>query len=167
MAKGIITIRKNTICRATAMTFAPEANTVREQLLTAAREARRNAYAPYSGYAVGAAVLGEDGRIFAGANVENASYGLSICAERAAVFRAVNEAERRIRAVAVVTRDGGTPCGACRQVLAEFADEEALVWCASEEDAEVREYRLGELLPDAFNLQPRQTGEDELILGGT
>lgn len=139
---------------------------IREQLLAAAREARHHAYAPYSGYAVGAAVYCEDGRIFAGANVENASYGLTVCAERVAVFRAVNEGARRICALAVVTQDGGAPCGACRQVLAEFADEELVVWCASEEEADVQEYRLHELLPHAFSLPQRLSGEDELILGG-
>lgn len=139
---------------------------IREQLLAAAREARHHAYAPYSGYAVGAAVYCEGGRIFAGANVENASYGLTVCAERVAIFRAVSEGARRIRAIAVVTQDGGAPCGACRQVLAEFADEELVVWCAPEEGAEVQEYRLEELLPYSFSLPQRVSGADELILGG-
>lgn len=148
------------------MALLADTDALRERLVTSAREARRTAYAPYSGYAVGAAVWSEDGRLFTGVNVENASYGLSICAERVAVFRAVSEGARRIQAVAVVTRDGGAPCGACRQVLAEFADEDTLVWCASDESAEIREYRLGDLLPSAFHLLPRQAGEDELILGG-
>ncbi|MCS6949892.1 MAG: cytidine deaminase [bacterium] len=139
---------------------------LRTPLLAAAREARRRAYAPYSGYAVGAAVCDEDGRIFSGANVENASYGLTVCAERVALFRAVSEGARRIVAVAVVTRDGGTPCGACRQVLAEFASEDALVWCASEENGQVEEYRVGELLPLAFRFQTQPSAEDELTLGG-
>lgn len=138
----------------------------RDKLLATAREARHRAYAPYSGYTVGAAVCDEDGRVFTGANVENASYGLSICAERVAVFRAVNEGARRIVAVAVVTRNGGTPCGACRQVLSEFADGDAVVWCASEEEAVVEEYRLSDLLPFAFRLPSQPPGEDELILGG-
>ncbi len=139
---------------------------IREQLLAAAREARHHAYAPYSGYAVGAAVCDEDGRIFAGANVENASYGLTVCAERVAIFRAVSEGVRRICALAVVTQDGGAPCGACRQVLAEFADGDALVWCASEESASLTEYRLADLLPDAFRLPSQPSHKDELILGG-
>lgn len=139
---------------------------IREQLLAAAREARHHAYAPYSGYAVGAAVYCEDGRIFTGANVENASYGLTVCAERVAIFRAVSEGARRISALAIVTQDGGTPCGACRQVLAEFADEDLVIWCASEERADVQEYRFNELLPHAFSLPQRVSGEDELILGG-
>lgn len=148
------------------MTTSFERDSVRENLLAVARDARRYAYAPYSGYTVGAAVWCEDSRVFAGANVENASYGLSVCAERVAVFRAVSEGARRILAVAVVTRDGGTPCGACRQVLAEFADEDAIVWCTSAESDTVEEYRLGDLIPKAFNLLPRQSAGDELILGG-
>ncbi len=147
-------------------TPSPDREALRERLLAAAREARHHAYAPYSGYAVGAAVRCEDGRIFAGANVENASYGLTICAERAAVFRAVNEGARRIEAIAVVTRDGGTPCGACRQVLSEFADGDAVIWCASDEDVAVEEYRLADLLPFAFRLPSQPSGDDELILGG-
>jgi cytidine deaminase len=139
---------------------------IREELLAAARAARRHAYAPYSGYAVGAAVYCEDGRIYTGANVENASYGLTVCAERVAIFRAVSEGARRIRALAVVTPDGGTPCGACRQVLAEFGDEDVVIWCASEEGANVQEYGFSELLPHAFSLPQRVSSEDELILGG-
>ncbi|MCS6830463.1 MAG: cytidine deaminase [Armatimonadota bacterium] len=139
---------------------------LRDELLAAAREARHHAYAPYSGYTVGAAVYTENGRIFTGANVENASYGLTICAERVAVFRAVSEGVRRIEAMAVVTRDGGTPCGACRQVLAEFASEDALVWCMSEESAVVEQYRLADLLPHVFRLLSQSSGDDELTLGG-
>jgi cytidine deaminase len=140
---------------------------IREELLAAAREARRHAYAPYSGYAVGAAVYGEDGRIFAGANVENASYGLTVCAERVAILRAVSEGVRRIQAMVVVTRDGGTPCGACRQVLAEFADEDVWVWCYGEDRQEGQEYRLSDLLPNAFSLRSRVLQEEEITLGGT
>jgi cytidine deaminase len=139
---------------------------IREALLAAARGARRHAYAPYSGYAVGSAVWSEDGRLFAGANVENASYGLTICAERVAIARAVSEGVRRIVAVAVVTRDGGTPCGACRQVLAEFADGEARVWCAAEESGQVEEYPLEQLLPLAFRLAARASDDEDLTLGG-
>jgi len=92
----------------------------RRRLVAAAQEARRHAYAPYSGYAVGAAVLTAEGKIYTGANVENAVYPLGLCAERVALFKAVSEGERAFRAVAVVTRNGGTPCGACRQALREF-----------------------------------------------
>ena len=104
-----------------------------QTLVQAARAARAHAYAPYSGYAVGAAVLTDDGRVFAGCNVENASYGLSVCAERVAVFCAIAAGTRRLVAAAVCTPDGGTPCGACRQVLLEFADapESFTVWVVS------------------------------------
>lgn len=148
------------------MTPAFQYDAIKEQLVAAAREIRHHAYAPYSSYMVGAAVCTDDGRLFAGANVENASYGLTVCAERVAIFRAVSEGARAIRAIAVVTRDVGTPCGACRQVLMEFGREDTLVWCASEEGTEVQEYRLADLLPNAFNLPKREIGDDELILGG-
>ena len=90
-------------------------------LIDAAVAARRHAYAPYSNFAVGAAVLTATGRVFAGCNVENASSGLTICAERAAIWNAVCQGERDLGALAVVTDTGATPCGACRQVMSEFA----------------------------------------------
>jgi cytidine deaminase len=124
-------------------------------LIEAARRAQPQAYAPYSGYAVGAAVRTADGRLFTGCNIENASYGLSICAERVAVFRAVADGARSIVAVAIVTRDGAPPCGACRQVLMEFASkpEECLVWIATPDQIMAR-HTLSELLPNAFVLPP-------------
>ncbi|HLW47259.1 MAG TPA: cytidine deaminase [bacterium] len=91
-----------------------------KRLVRAARAARRHAYAPYSHFPVGAAVLAADGSIYPGANVENASFGLTQCAERVAVHTAVAAGRRRLRAVAVAGPDGITPCGACRQVMAEF-----------------------------------------------
>jgi cytidine deaminase len=116
-------------------------------------EAARRAYAPYSRFAVGAAVLSADGRIHTGANVENASLGLSICAERNAIFRAVADGARTIDAIVVYTptADATPPCGACRQVLAEFGAE-ALIVCCSDAAAD-RHYRLAELLPQAFGPQ--------------
>ena len=119
----------------------------------AAIEAARRAYAPYSRFAVGAAVLSADGRIHAGANVENASFGLSICAERNAIFRAVADGARTIGAIVVYTStaDPTPPCGACRQVLAEFGAD-ALIVCCSDGVAD-RRYRLAELLPHAFGPQ--------------
>ena len=95
----------------------------KKQLIMAACEARKKAYAPYSDYAVGAAILAADGQIFTGVNVENASFGLSICAERSAVFSAVTAGVRRIVAVAVCTQNAVSPCGACRQVLSEFGGD--------------------------------------------
>lgn len=126
-----------------------------QALVQASRAARANAYAPYSSYAVGAAVLTDDGRVFAGCNVENASYGLSLCAERVAVFSAIASGARRLAAVAVCTPDGGTPCGACRQVLLEFADapESFAVWVVSP-DRVIARYTLADLIPHGFRLAP-------------
>lgn len=126
----------------------------RDTLVAAAAAARANAYVPYSHYPVGAAILTEDGRIFTGVNVENASYGGTICAERTAIFKAISEGARRILAVAVVTSNGVAPCGLCRQVLSEFAapDADPPVWIADETGA-VRETTLFSLLPDSFGPQ--------------
>ena len=121
-----------------------------EGLVGAARDAREGAYAPYSGFLVGAAVLADDGRVFQGVNVENASYGVSICAERTAVVRAVADGARRLVAVAVVaSNDEPTwPCGACRQVLNEFGADMAVV---SEGLGGQRITRsLSDLLPHSF-----------------
>lgn len=122
------------------------------ELQAAARAAREHAYAPYSKFAVGAAVETADGRRFTGANVENASYGLTICAERTAVFAAVVAGARRIAAVAVSGPDGVTaaPCGACRQVLAEFGAPGVPVSYALAEGG-WNDTTLGELLPAAFD----------------
>src|SRR6185436_5256990 len=92
---------------------------VRETLIQAAVEARQRAYAPYSKFLVGAAILAADGSIYTGCNVENSSYGLTICAERATVFAAVAAGQKQFQMLAIATAGGGTPCGACRQVLAE------------------------------------------------
>lgn len=118
-------------------------------LVDEARAALANAHAPYSKFPVGAAVLGESGRVYRGANVENASYGLSVCAERVAVFAAVAAGERRPRALAVVTdTDEPTPpCGACRQILREFV-EDCPVYLAGRRKS--RETTLAKLLPDPF-----------------
>jgi cytidine deaminase len=122
---------------------------MREKLIRAAMEVREKAYAPYSNYPVGAALLAESGRIYMGVNVENAAYPTSICAERVAVFKAVSEGERQFKAIAVVTANGGTPCGSCRQVLSEFGlDIQVLI--ADEQSRLVSEMSLAELLPGAF-----------------
>ncbi len=92
----------------------------RKHLIAQALEVRRHAYAPYSHYPVGAALLTQSGRVYTGVNVENAAYPSGICAERVAVFKAVSEGERKFAAIVVATDNGATPCGACRQVLAEF-----------------------------------------------
>ncbi|HTJ27612.1 MAG TPA: cytidine deaminase [Candidatus Limnocylindria bacterium] len=118
-------------------------------LLAAAVAARAGAYAPYSNFSVGAALLGRDGRVWTGANVENASYGLSMCAERNAVFAAVAAGARAFDAVAVTGPDGMTtmPCGACRQVLWEFAPELRVVF---DDRGVLTSVPLAELLPAAF-----------------
>jgi len=120
-----------------------------EQLVAAAAEARSRAYAPYSNYPVGAALLTESGKVYVGANVENAAYGHAMCAERVALFRSVAEGERRFRALAVVTAGGASPCGACRQVLREFDDGNLLV-IMSDDGGNSRATTLGALLPDSF-----------------
>lgn len=117
-------------------------------MLATACEMRARAYAPYSHFTVGAAVLGDDGQIYTGVNVENASYGLSVCAERTAVFKAVTAGVKRILAVAVCTENCVSPCGACRQVLKEFADD-IPIWL-SDSEGWVRHFTLYELLPDYF-----------------
>ncbi|HID50413.1 MAG TPA: cytidine deaminase [Anaerolineae bacterium] len=120
----------------------------RDELIQAACAARAEAYAPYSQYRVGAAILVDDGRIFTGANVENASYSLTICAERTAVFKAVSEGYRNILALVVCTENAGSPCGACRQVLVEFAGD-IPVWLV-DAGGNGRQTTLHMLLPDHF-----------------
>jgi cytidine deaminase len=126
------------------------ASAQRRRLIAAARRAAQTAYAPYSKFRVGAAVLAGNGKIFTGANVENASYGLSNCAERTAVFAAVAAGERKIVAVAVYTptRKPTLPCGACRQVIHEFGPK-AVILCACR-SRERLETTLDQLLPGAF-----------------
>ncbi|MCS7061526.1 MAG: cytidine deaminase [Anaerolineae bacterium] len=120
-------------------------------LIEVAEEMRRLAYAPYSRYAVGAALLGASGRVYGGCNVENASFGLTICAERAAVAKAISDGEQEFIAIMVVTEDGGSPCGACRQVLAEFSPYME-VYIAKPDGMPVHK-TVAELLPDSFSLR--------------
>ena len=121
-----------------------------ERLVSAAREAFNNAYAPYSGYSVGAAVLAEDGQIYTGVNIENAVYPLTLCAERVAIFSAIAAGNRRILGLAVVTSNGGSPCGACRQVMREFGPQSMPVFIADAQ-GNYRTRTLSELLPDSFS----------------
>ena len=121
----------------------------RRKLIQAAQEARRWAYAPYSKYPVGAALLSASGKIYDGVNVENAAYPTGICAERVAVFKAVSEGEREFIAIAVVTDNGGSPCGSCRQVISEFGLE-TIVVLADAQGQVVLETSISDLLPGAF-----------------
>jgi cytidine deaminase len=122
-----------------------------ETLIAAARQARENAHAPYSNFRVGAALRAQSGRIYTGCNVENASYGLTLCAERVAIFKAISEGERGFDAIAVVT-DTATltpPCGACRQIIWEFCgDVEVLL---ANLEGKVERERAGKLLPRPFD----------------
>ena len=119
-----------------------------QSLLEAAMQARELAYAPYSHYRVGAALLTAGGRVYRGCNVENASYGCTVCAERIAIFKAVSEGEREFTAIAVVTEDGGTPCGSCRQVMREFAPRLTVI--IADAGGRARVHPLPDLLPDSF-----------------
>lgn len=131
-------------------------NQEKQSLIDLANEARRRSYAPYSNYAVGAALRTTNGRIYTGVNVENAAYPTSICAERVAVFKAVSEGESEFEVLAVVTDNGGSPCGSCRQVLAEFGLG-TIILIADGTGKLLQETTVERLLPDAF--QPRHLGK--------
>ena len=127
-----------------------------QRLIILAQQAASRAYCPYSRYRVGAALLGADGNIYTGSNVENTSYGLSICAERAAVFHAVGAGERVFRMLVLVagTKESpATPCGACRQVLVEFGSQDMLVVCAALDGSVTFQATLSELLPHGFSME--------------
>lgn len=125
---------------------------VKTLLFESAKLALENAYAPYSGVMVASAVLDGEGRIYAGVNVENVSFGLTICAERNAIAKAIAEGAKKISAVLIMSSIGAIPpCGACRQVIAEFADESAEVFLANRDGIKV-ETTIGELLPRAFGM---------------
>ena len=131
---------------------------IKTQLINAALLARKKAYAPYSHYLVGAAVLAPSGNIYTGCNIENASYPAGICAERTAIFKAVSEGERKITHIALAAGEEKleqplpnypSPCGICRQVMAEFCEENAVILLAKSEE-DYLEYTLSELLPLSF-----------------
>jgi cytidine deaminase len=124
---------------------------MKEALLEAAMDARQRAYAPYSNYSVGAAVLSETGQVYAGCNVENGVYPLGLCAERVAIQSMVVAGERQLAALLVVTENGASPCGACRQVMFEFAGYDVPVYIANAEEI-IKETTVGALLPDPFRL---------------
>ena len=128
-----------------------------QELITLARQARAQAYASYSNFPVGAALLSRSGRVFTGCNVENAAYPLTTCAERTAVTKAVSEGERSFEAIAVVTATGASPCGACRQILREFAGPDGdLRVIIADLDGNAQTLTIAELLPEGFT--PDQLG---------
>lgn len=124
---------------------------VYKKLIKKAIEAKQNAYAPYSKFSVGAALLTKEGRVYTGCNIECASYGGTNCAERTAIFKAVSEGERDIEAIAIVSDLDGYiyPCGICRQVIKEFGDEIKIITAKSEYDFKV--YTIDDLLPNSFS----------------
>jgi cytidine deaminase len=127
---------------------------IAQDLVRQAIEARRRAYVPYSSFPVGAALLTRSGKIFTGCNIENASYGLTVCAERVAILKAVSEGETEFEALAVATNIGGSPCGACRQVMAEFAlDMPVLI---ADLNGQITPLSVADLLPLAFTPQHLQ-----------
>jgi cytidine deaminase len=121
----------------------------RSELIQHALSVREHAYAPYSEYAVGAALLGSDGEIYTGVNVENAAYPLSMCAERSAIFKAVSQGVRSFVAIAVASENGGSPCGSCRQVLSEFGLDMKVLTVDSAGEVTL-ETTVADLLPHAF-----------------
>jgi cytidine deaminase len=121
----------------------------KQALIDLANTARQRAYAPYSKYPVGAALRTKSGRVFTGVNIENAAYPHTMCAERVAIFKAVSEGEKEFDVISVVTDNGGSPCGGCRQVLAEFGLE-TVVLIANGKGELTKEMPVKELLPEAF-----------------
>lgn len=129
--------------------FADLSPQVTKDLIQVAIDVQKKAYPPYSHYYVGAALLTKSGKIYSGCNVENASYGLTICAERTAIFKAISEGDQDIEVIVVVTKDGGMPCGACRQVLNEFNPK--MIVIAADEQGKIHVQKpLSQLLTDAF-----------------
>lgn len=124
-----------------------------QELIDQATQARESAYAPYSQFLVGAALLGKSGKVYQGCNVENASYGLTICAERVAIANAISQGESEFELLAISVKGGGSPCGACRQVINEFCTPDFRILMADEKGQLVKEMTLGELLPESFGPQ--------------
>ena len=132
-------------------------NQEKQALIDLANTARQRAYAPYSNYPVGAALRAGTGRLYTGVNVENAAYPQTMCAERVAIFKAVSEGEQQFDVIAVVTDNGGSPCGGCRQVMAEFGLD-TVVRLADKAGRLVKETTVRELLPEAFT--PDRLGKE-------
>ena len=124
-------------------------NQEKQEMIDLANTARQHAYAPYSKYQVGAALRTKTGRLFTGVNIENAAYPHTMCAERVAIFKAVSEGEKEFEVITVATENGGSPCGGCRQVLAEFGLD-TIVLIANGEGKLLKELTVKDLLPEAF-----------------
>lgn len=124
-----------------------------ENLVKLANEIKKNAYAPYSNFHVGAALIGNSGNMYTGVNVENTSYGATICAERTAICKAISEGEKSIKAIAIASdsEEYTFPCGICRQVISEFADEDLVILCSNNKN-EYKAYKLNDFMPNAFIL---------------
>lgn len=124
-----------------------------EEMINLAEQASKNAYAPYSKFPVGACILTENGKVYTGCNFENSSFGLTICAERNAVGSAINDGERKIKAIAIFSpkMKNCTPCGACRQILNEFKSDDGLDIIVKIENG-IKTYKIEELLPESFSL---------------
>lgn len=121
-------------------------------LIEKAKEAMKNAYVPYSKFKVGAAIICKDGTVYTGCNIENATYGATICAERTAIFKAVSEGKRDFEKIAVVSDIPATfPCGICRQVMAEFMPDGVVL--VEDKDNEIKVFKVNELIPHAFTLE--------------
>ena len=128
----------------------------KQSLIDLANAARESAYVPYSHYAVGSALRTKTGKIYTGVNIENAAYPQTMCAERVAIFKAVSEGEKEFEAIAVVTNNGGSPCGGCRQVMAEFGLDTIVLMANGDGDI-VKETTVKELLPEAFTPEKLKT----------
>jgi cytidine deaminase len=122
---------------------------IQAELITTATAIRERAYAPYSKFKVGAALLGKSGRVYTGCNVENATYGESVCAERTAILKAVSEGEREFDTIAVVTENGVSPCGSCRQVMMEFAPDMTVIMADTQSHIHLTT-TVRDLLPHGF-----------------
>ncbi|WP_010249073.1 cytidine deaminase [Acetivibrio cellulolyticus] len=122
-----------------------------ENLVKLANDIKKNAYAPYSNFHVGAALIGNSGKVYTGVNIENSSYGATICAERTAICKAISEGEKSIKAIAIASdsEDYTFPCGICRQVILEFADKDLVILC-SNNNGKYKVFSLNDFLPNAF-----------------
>ena len=133
--------------------------TMHSELIQAALQTRHNAYAPYSNFQVGAAILTEHGEIFTGCNVENSSFGLTICAERSAVSAMVASGSTNIAKICIASPDAAPPCGACRQVMAEFGNSFEVLLVDADSQLVKQRWKMADLLPGQFHFPPKSSAE--------